>query len=159
MGKEQIKKALLGSLAPWTLALASHFVNNDYVTVEITYSTGMHVMRYLLGHGRLVQYASMSFTMKPWLLLYCGYAGATSWLCYMRLCSGSCHGGSISRREAVLQLPRQPGGPECVRSSCSPSCPPSLLAHALPTLGSMNSEHSVNSKTLTLLKLLPLLQT
>ena len=29
-----------GSLAPWPLALATHFVNNDYVTAEITYSTG-----------------------------------------------------------------------------------------------------------------------
>ena len=28
-----------GSLAPWPLALATHFVNNDYVTAEITYST------------------------------------------------------------------------------------------------------------------------
>ena len=28
-----------GSLAPWPLTLAPCFVNNDYVTAEVTYST------------------------------------------------------------------------------------------------------------------------
>ena len=33
------KMAWSGSLAPCPLALAPHFVNNDYVTAEIAYST------------------------------------------------------------------------------------------------------------------------
>ena len=32
------------SLTPWPLTLVPHFVNNDYVTSEITHSTG-HVCR------------------------------------------------------------------------------------------------------------------
>ena len=37
-----------GSLAPWPLALATHFVNNDYVTAEITYNIA-HVCHKVLA--------------------------------------------------------------------------------------------------------------
>ena len=37
-----------GSLAPCPLALAPHFVNNDYITAEITYSTA-HAHREVLA--------------------------------------------------------------------------------------------------------------
>ena len=48
VGKEKISQ---GSLTPHPLALTPHFVNNDYVTVEINYSTA-HVHREVLAWPR-----------------------------------------------------------------------------------------------------------
>ena len=39
------------SLAPWLLALAPHFVNNDYVKAELTYSA-THVHQGVLTWSR-----------------------------------------------------------------------------------------------------------
>ena len=44
--------ALSGPLAPWLLALAPHFVNSDYVKVEITYSTA-HAHQEVLTWSRV----------------------------------------------------------------------------------------------------------
>ena len=66
----------------------------------------------------------------------CGYAGATPGLCYVRLCSGRCH-GCCARQERV-HVPAVPTAPQP---------PPSLLARALPTLGSANSADTVRSET------------
>ena len=54
------------------------------------------------------------------------------------------------RREAVLCLPCQPGENKYVSSFFGSSSPTSLSAHALPTLGSTNSESVVNSETIGL---------
>ena len=53
------KMAFWGSLAP-------HFVNNDYVTAEIAYSTACAQHKYLLRHGLLcaILLYEYSFTMK-----------------------------------------------------------------------------------------------
>ena len=45
------KMAWSGSL---TLTFVPRFINNDYVTAEITYSLHMHVTMYSRGHGLLV---------------------------------------------------------------------------------------------------------
>ena len=56
---------------------------------------------------------------------------------------------TTARREAVLWLPCQPGKNKRVCSSYGSSSllPASLLAYALPTVGSANSVDSVKSKT------------
>ena len=68
---------------------------------------------------------------------------ATSWLCYDYIMAASMAAAS-ARREAVLKLPCQPG----LQFLQLLEFPSSLLAHALPTLGSANSVNCVSSKTI-----------
>ena len=49
---------------PPPLPLAPHFVNNDYVTAEITYTTACTSWGTGLVTGYFVWYACMTFTMK-----------------------------------------------------------------------------------------------
>ena len=56
VGKEQFSQHGVVSLSSLALTLAPHFVNNDYVTAEISYST-VHVQsitRCFLGHKLLL---------------------------------------------------------------------------------------------------------
>ena len=55
----------------------SMFVNNDYVTAEITYSTGMQVTMYSLGHHYFVWYGYVNSTQKTVGII------ATSQLCLL----------------------------------------------------------------------------
>ena len=85
---------------------------------------------------------------NPWLLLPWGYVGVASWLCCGRLCDGHAVVAAIAvasaRREAVLQLPRQPGEKKCcLYFLWLLKSPSSFLAHALPPLGSANSAKSM----------------
>ena len=106
-----------------------------------------------------VWYTCMSFTMKAWLLLHWGYNGATSWLCYMRLRYGSvmavlwlgygcCYCCCVSRRQAVMAAVPARREQTCLQFLQFLKSSSSLLAHGLSTLGSANSENSVNSKTI-----------
>ena len=71
------------------------FVNNDYVTTEITYST-VRAHQEVLAQSRgtcsvtscFVWYACKSFIKGPWLLQHQGHIRVVSWVCYMRLCHG-----------------------------------------------------------------------
>ena len=97
---------------------------------------------------------------EPWLLLHRGYTGGTLWLCYVRLCHGYvkatlwlccgfCYSCRTSQERGCVMAAHQPGDNEPVCSSFGwlLESPSSLLARALPTLGSVNS---VNSKTIGL---------
>ena len=88
-------------------------------------------------------------SLKFWLLLHWGYIGTLSWLRYVRLCyEWLCYvmtaatAAALTRREAVLWLPCQPGENKGVCSSYAPRISFHLLAHTLPTMGSANSVHS-----------------
>ena len=105
----------------------------------------MHIRRYLLGHRLLLfcKYTSGS-PEKSWLLLHWGYIGVASRLCYMRLYCGYV----MVLLWLLLQLLRQPGEKLCFGHCASLlASSSSLLARPLPTLGSVNSENSVNSET------------
>ena len=70
---------------------------------------------------------------KPWILLHWGYIGATSWLCYMRLCFG-CYGYVMVMLCPLLWLLHQSGENKCICSSYSSShiLPASQLASCPP---------------------------
>ena len=105
----------------------------------------MHVRRHSLGHRLLLfcKYTSGS-PEKSWLLLHWGYIGVASRLCYMRLYCGYV----MVLLWLLLQLLRQPGERLCFGHCASLlASSSSLLARPLPTLGSANSENSVNSET------------
>ena len=135
----EVNKVAAGhALSPhvlWTMTL------QGCVAADITYTT-VHAHHELLARSRTVSCGVLVWasSWKPWLLLHRGSTEATSWLCYMKLCRGSLM--------VMLWLLCQPGENKCVFSSLwvlvSAS---SLLAHALPTLGSGNSADSVNSET------------
>lgn len=135
-----------------------HFVNNDYVIVEINYSTGTDVMN-VQSWATLLHFTCMSFNLKA-------LAAAILQLCWSNIMAMFCEvmlaaavvapsGGRLCYSCCASQ-----GNASNICSSYSFSCLlPASLAHSLPTLGSMNTEQSVNSKTLTILKFLSLLQT
>lgn len=96
-------------------------------------SRAPRLVRGCLRGGVLARAASW----KPWLLRS-GSTEATSGLCYMKLCGGpyGCY------------CYCQPGENKCVFSlAMAARARSSLLAHALPTLGSGNSADSMNSET------------
>ena len=130
-----------GSLAPQPLALTPRFVNNEYVTAEITYSTA-HVHHEVLGPGLL---CAVRLYERHHESPGCGCTGVT-----LEQHHGYVMGGYIltaapaaasSGREAVLWLPCQPE--EFLRLLKSSN----IVTHILPTLGSASSADSVNSKT------------
>ena len=70
-------------------SLTSRFVNNDYETAEIIYST-VHACHEILAWSRATLCGTPVWASpwKPWLLLHWGDIRATSWSCYVRLCCG-----------------------------------------------------------------------
>ena len=111
----------------WSGSLAPHFVHNDYVTAEITYTTAHECHRYLLCH---VLYTHVSFPEKAAALLL--HHIFVRWV--SREKRALWYGSSISQ-ETITYL-------QFVQLFASSS---SLLAWALPILGSANS---VNTKTI-----------
>ena len=81
------------SLAPHSHALLSHVLETmtfpGYVMAEITYSA-VHACHKVLAWWQVTLCDSpvAASPWKPWLLLHWSYIGATSPLCYMRLCFG-----------------------------------------------------------------------
>ena len=130
-------------------------VLNDYVTAKITYSTA-HLLQEVLtwSWATLCGGPVRPSPWKLWLLLHWGYIGETSWLCYMRLCydsamaalwlcRGCCCGwcNSLYRDCVMAAVPtrREEIYLQFWRLLTSSS---SLLARALPTMGSANGVHS-----------------
>ena len=112
----------------WSGSLAPHFVHNDYVTAEITYTTAHECHRYLLCH---VLYTHVSFPEKAAALLL--HHSFVRWV--SREKRALWYGSSISQ-ETITYL-------QFVQLFASSS---SLLAFTFPNLGSTNTVHSVNSK-------------
>ena len=79
------------SLTPWPLTLAPHFVNNDYVTAEITYST-VHVHHNVLirPQATFVLWVYISFTWE-------GPGG----LCGLMLCYVCCYSCDASQERII----------------------------------------------------------
>ena len=70
-------------------SLTARFVNNNYVTAEITYSAA-HGRHEILAWSQaaLCLMPVRASPQEPSLLWHWGYIGVASWLCYMRLCRG-----------------------------------------------------------------------
>ena len=115
------KMACSGSLAP-------HFVNNDYVTAEVTYNTAhAHHKVLLTWSWATLCYKDMNSTQKSSALL----------LPHVYVWGTATRGENCGT--AVVPARRENKRDFSYYDSTSSS---SLLAHALPNLGSTNSVHS-----------------
>ena len=137
------KMAFWGSLAP-------HFVNNDYVTAEITYSTACAQHKVLTSSWAALCNTPVWIQLRHESPGCCctgttleqqhgyaiwGYVMAPLWLGYGYVVAAAMAAVPARREEMCLQF---------LQLFLSSS---SLFAHTLPTLGSKNSMHSVNSPT------------
>ena len=103
----------------------------------------------LMSHFEL--YACKNFTTKSlaaaalgldWSDIMIMLCEVILWLCYGYVVAAAT-AAVLARREAVLRL-------SCLQFLQLLKSPSSLLAHALPTLGSVNSADSVNSETISI---------
>ena len=155
----QVKRKLAkmvwsGSLAPGTLALAPRFVNNDYVTAEITYR--LHVSHEVLtSHGLLCVVCLYELHHENPGYCWVGttleqHHSSATWVCVLAmlwLCYGCCYGCCINQERgsimAAVPARREEMCLHFLRLLPSSS---SLLACPLSTLGSANS---VNKKIIS----------
>ena len=119
-------------------SLTPHFVNNDYVTAEIIYSTAYACHEVLAWSRTTLWYTHVwAVPRKQWHLWPCH--GCVPWVSQERR---EC---SVSVAMAAAAARREKTCLQFLRLLESPS---SLLAPTLPILGSTNSADSVNRKTL-----------
>ena len=87
---------------------------HDSATVDITYSTAQ-VHHEAWSQATVLSKPIWASPWKPWLLLHWSYTGATSWLCYKRLCCyyvmailwlscGCCYGWCVSQDTGCVKV-------------------------------------------------------
>ena len=135
------KAACIGSLTP-------HFVKDDYVTPERVCSTAHAYQELLAASGSaFVRNACRSFTVKALAVLRWSCTGVRGYVLAVMVVMAVATAAASARREAVFQLPCQPGESNLSAVPVAPVSSSRLLAHTLPTQGSTNSAGSVNSNT------------
>ena len=143
-----------GSLTPRAVTLAPCFINYDYVTAEITYSTVHAHHAVFAGSQALCSTQSMSFVMKALAPATLGLHWSNIMVMLYEVLLCLCHGYIMVMSWLLCQPGERlcygyPSSQERINMSAVPMAPhiffQPLNSH-LAYPGSVNREYSVNSK-------------